>query len=213
MLTPEGGVHTPGSVLKLHSQDPSPARRSDAFDSDWSMEDLRGAVEKMKAILDEQEKRVKAHTPATSNGSFSGDMLPSSVPPRSLFLGASQENYRDDLANKPKAVSRQTSRSSSVTQELPPSAVRQESQSSSSATATSTTVATPITPEGEQYLPSALAGVPQAKDRFFAHNHAQSFDLASLNPDLVTMLTPNDISPIGGVNSKSSFLRLQLLLA
>jgi hypothetical protein len=189
--------HTPSSMLFLENTGSSSRTDSEATDKldefgSWNVGDLKGAVERMKALIDEQEQKMQSsrgHTRAKNSISLNDTpppmrnaSLPSEVNSAQhvpSFGENGQTTPRRRLSNAVLAVEGDKS-----------GARRKESQGSSSATAASTTVVTPITPhDGPSFpLPSFKSGS--------SHDRVESFDFASLDPDLVAMLSPNHM--IGG---------------
>lgn len=204
-------THTPSSVLQLDSTSGLTSRIEQGQDEHvdewgrWNIEDLKGAVERMKNLIDEQEKRMKkgGHGHSSSRASFS-----------SIWTGMTLSPTIEQKEGAPATIqatgSLQTTPQQS--QQLLPRPeeeidesvhpTRKESQSSSSATgtATSTTVVTPVTPSDGQPLPwpskatPAIPVLPQSTPLEQLHDRSTSFDLGSLDPDLLAMLTPNHLT-------------------
>lgn len=213
--------HTPSSVLLLehtesgdtgHSRTASEVTdKLDEFGR-WRIEDLKGAVERMKALIDEQEKRMHGshgsgnrnsygHGHTKSKASISlNDTPPPSPPIRRTLLPSEEEEStrhfpllgengqttpRRRLSNAALAVDAAAGRNGGGANK------RKESEGSSSATATSTTVVTPITPhEGGPGF-----GLPPMLKSGIGRERAESVvDLTSLDPDLVAMLSPNHMT-------------------
>lgn len=187
-------AHTPSSVLHFENTGSSYSRAGEQPDEfgRWSVTELKGAVERMKALIDEQEKRTKQPAPGhtRSKNSISLNDTPPPMPEVSLVSEEDSKKYISFSDN-----SQTTPRRNPSNAELPaePSTPkRKESESSSSATTASTALITPVTQyDGPSFpLPTSKSNTGQS------HERMESFDLGSLDADLIAMLSPNHMTPI-----------------
>jgi hypothetical protein len=214
-------AHTPSSVLQLENGGSGLTSRIEEGQDDnvdewgrWNIDDLKGAVERMKEMIDEQEKRMKKSRPghggsggskASLSSAWTGMTLSPEMVDNSSLGPSSQQHpsgngslqitpmqYTRSLPSDGEQAGTRDANANGVHTE------RKESQSSSSVTATSTTVVTPITPNDGQAIPwpSNHGVMPLPSDQH--HKRSDTFDLDSLDPDLLAMLSPNHLQSSEG---------------
>ncbi|KIM24613.1 hypothetical protein M408DRAFT_331711 [Serendipita vermifera MAFF 305830] len=199
--SPSTAPHTPSSILQLESGGGSgssqgglhSATKGDEADEfgRWSVGELKGAVERMKALIDEQEKRMRqpvvqraGHQRAKNSIS-----LNDSPPP---LQDASLVSEKTVQQPPPPDNGQTTPRRRPSNSALPGDGTKQkESRSSSSATAASTALVTPTTPHDGPSFPLPSMKIVTTGS---GHDRVQSFDFTSLDADLVAMLSPNHMT-------------------
>ncbi|KAG8785123.1 hypothetical protein FRC15_001940 [Serendipita sp. 397] len=166
--------HTPSSVLRLESDPATPLHERPVDEwGRWNLEDLKGAVARMKELIEEQEKRPSGKGSSQSKSSIS-----------SLFSTP--------------AVSSQIGREPEAPGSI--NVVRKESQSTSSATVPSTTLVTPTSPNDTASYPFPSSSQPLPDDGLTPiapvsrGDRDGSLDLSALDPELVAMLSPNHMT-------------------
>lgn len=189
---PANASVTPGSVLRLESGVNTPSKGGYGPADEWgrwNLSDLKGAVDRMKELIEEQERR----TPAQSqNGSMLSKAGPAAEPP----TGNGDANRSSDVFTAtPQQYTTRLEES-----DAPTSTKRKQSQSTSSATATSTTVVTPVsTDDGQTFpFPSLVVDPPVSGESVVQATKERtrpSLDLENLDPDLLAMLSPNHLTP------------------
>ncbi|KAG8811027.1 hypothetical protein FRC17_002661 [Serendipita sp. 399] len=177
--------HTPSSVLRLESDPGTPMERPVDEWGRWNLEDLKGAVARMKDLIEEQERRSSGylgHGSSLSKSSFSSVFTPPAAPQRPV--------------QEPEIHG-------------PPNSGRKESQSSSSATVPSTTLVTPTSANDSASYPfppsSHLPAEESATLILSRQDRMGSLDYSNLDPGLIAMLSPNNItaSPSTFISPKS----------
>jgi hypothetical protein len=163
----------------------------------WNIADLKGAVERMKALIDEQEKRSQGSSGRGHARSKNSISLNDTPPTRNTPLPSKEDSVQHfgSLRESGEITPRRRLPDAILATDGDRNeAKRKESHVFSSATATSTAVVTPIAPHDEPSF-------PLKKDT--GHERVESFDFASLDPDLVAMLSPNHMLS-GQVESSES---------
>ena len=190
---------TPLNVLRLESGINTPAKGGNGAAADewgrWNLSDLKGAVDRMQGLIDEQERKIPSQSHKSSIPSENGLTVEPSTSREgsnrnSAVFTATPQQYPSQLEES----------------ELNTSVTKGHSQSTSSATATSTTLVTPNPAnDGPTFpFPSFSVDPPtsvEQNESVLDKKTRPSLDLENVDPDLLAMLSPNHLTPSSEVNT------------